>query len=146
MKHDKNQMDEFREFEVEPDKRQLLEHRVYEALDKGFWRISEKSPGSSHPGFCWHVDLNRRQAVLYKGTSQQPKRSEYLHAYAIIDPSEANGLNSTTYFQVNEPFTRTLNQIELLSHNRCRGKLGLEDVQRIEEALSELKGGQYVSE
>lgn len=146
MKHDKNQMDEFREFEIEPDKRQLLGHRVYEALDKGFWRISEKLLGSSHPGVCWHVDLNRRQAVLFKGTSQQPLKAKYLYAYAVIDPSELNGLVATTYFRINEPFVKTTNQIELLSHNRCRGKLGLEDVQRIETALSELKGGHDVSE
>ena len=129
----------------EPDKRRLLERSVFEAPDKSFWKIDEKEPGSSHPGVCWVVDVTQRETVLFKGTSQQPKKSRYLNSYAIIEPNASNGLNALTYLRVDDPFTRGIQRVELLLHNRCRGKLSDDDVKTVEEALNELKGGKHGS-
>lgn len=124
----------------EPDKRELLEHAVYEVSDKSGWKVPEKEPGSWHPGVCWHVDVDRGKAVLYKGTSQQPKRSQYLPGYAILEPSMQNGLGSRTYLSLTEPFLFRLRQIELMHHDRSLGKLTKDDAAKIERVLDELKG------
>ena len=123
----------------EPNKQELLEHSVYEIPDKQFWKIPEKEPGSWHPGACWNVILERSAVVLFKGTSQQPKKSRYLLSYAIVEPNDENGLDDPTYFRVDAPFVRRLRQIELLHHDRRRGKLTAVDVKTIEQALSELR-------
>lgn len=123
----------------EPDKQKLLEHCVYECPDKRFWRIPEKEPGSWHPGVCWDVDLESRAVALFKGTSRQPKKSRYLLSYAIIDPNEENGLDAPTYFRVDAPIIRRLRQVELLHHDRCKGRLTEVDVQTIDQALDEFR-------
>lgn len=123
----------------EPNKQELLENSIYEGPDKKFWKIPEKEPGSSHPGACWNVDLDRRAVVLFKGTSQEPKKSRYLPSYAIIDPNDGNGLDAPTYFRVDAPIVRRIRQVEVLHHDRRRGKLTEIDVQTIEQALRELR-------
>lgn len=124
---------------TEPSKQELLKHSVYECADKNFWKIPENVPGSWHPGACWDVDSERRAVVLFKGTSQEPKKSRYLLSYAIIDPNEENGLDAPTYFRVDEPVFRRIRQVELIHHDRWRGKLTAMDVQTIEQALCNLR-------
>lgn len=123
----------------EPNKKELFERAVYEVADLKLWKIPEKEPGSTHPGVCWRVDVDRRNAVLYKGTSQQPKKSHYLLAYAVIAPNADNGLDVLTYFKVDTPYGLRLRQVELLDHDRRRGRLSENDVQAIERALDELR-------
>ncbi|MEX1027511.1 MAG: hypothetical protein WD049_05825 [Candidatus Paceibacterota bacterium] len=123
----------------EPNKKDLFERAVYEVSDRKFWKFPEKEPGSTHPGVCWRVDSDRREAVLYKGTSQQPKKSRYLLAYAVVAPNGENGLDVLTYFKVNDPHVRRLRHVELLEHDRRRGRLSETDAQTIEEALNELR-------
>ena len=130
--------------EDEPDKVGMLLHSVYEAPDKNFWKIPEKEPDSSHPGVCWQVDLDSGQAVMFKGTSQQPKKAHYLPSYAVVVPNESNGLDRTTYFCVDDPYLRRPRQLELMHHDRRRGSLAPADVAEIESALSELKGANDV--
>ena len=127
------------------DKASMLLHSVYEAPDKRFWKIPEKEPNSSHPGVCWQVDLSRGQAVMFKGTSQQPKKARYLISYAVVDPNDSNGLDSTTYFRIDEPRLPRLRQLELMHHDRRRGSLTAGDIAEIESALCELKGAGHVS-
>ena len=124
----------------EPDKRNMFRGQIYRAPDKKFWRIPEKEPDSWHPGVCWEVAMDCGEAVLFKGSSQQPKRSRYLIGYAVIAPNETNGLDKTTYFHINEPRVHRLRQVELLHHDRKSGSLTDSDVEVIESALCELKG------
>jgi hypothetical protein len=129
----------------QPDKARMLLHSIYEASDKSFWKIPEKEPNSSHPGVCWNVDLKTGKAVMFKGTSQQPKKARYLISYAVVDPNESNGLDSTTYFRVDEPRLPRVRQLELMHHDRRRGSLATRDIAEIESALNELKGAGHVS-
>lgn len=137
--------DERTAVQEEPDKAALLQHSIYEALDKGFWKIPEKKQGSSHPGVCWHVDLRGGQAVMFKGTSQQPKKARYLISYAVIQPNESNGLDCTTYFRVDDPYLSRVRQLEVMHHDRLRGSLSNLDVAEIESVLCELKGASNAS-
>lgn len=142
---DEGDQHELTEVHDEPDKTQMLRHSIYEALDKGFWKIPEKEPGSSHPGACWEIDLNSSKAVMFKGTSKRPIKARYLMSYAIVEPSSANGLDWTTYFRVDEPHLKRTRQLELMHHDRRRGALAACDVAAIESALNELKGANHVS-
>ncbi|QDV11492.1 hypothetical protein CA51_13560 [Rosistilla oblonga] len=128
----------------QPDKARMLLHSIYEAPDKSFWKIPEKEPNSSHPGICWHVDQDTGKAVMFKGTSQQPKKARYLISYAVLAPNESNGLDATTYFRVDEPRLPRVRQLELMHHDRLRGSLAAHDVAEIELALNELKGASHV--
>jgi hypothetical protein len=123
-----------------PNKREMFEGTIYQASDKKFWRIPEKEPDGWHPGVCWEVDVDCGKAVLFKGSSQQPKKSRYLISYAVIAPNETNGLDRTTYFHINEPRVHRLRQVELLHHDRKCGSLTDSDVEVIKSALCELKG------
>jgi hypothetical protein len=121
------------------DKATLLRHGVFDAPEKGFLQISEKAPGSSRPGICWSADIVRQEAVMFKGTSQQPKRAKYLASYAIIEPSDQNGLALRTYFNVSEFVLVSTRKLELLNHNRRLGTLSQEDVATVTQALDELR-------
>lgn len=138
---DQNRPTEVRD---EPDKIQMFSHSIYEALDKGFWKIPEKEPGSSHPGVCWEIDVKSHKAVMFKGTSKRPIKARYLLSYAIVEPSLANGLDSITCFRVDERHLKRTRQLELMHHDRRRGSLADCDVAAIESALNELKGAKHV--
>lgn len=130
---------------AEVDKRDLLELCVLDVSDRKGWKIREKDAGSRHPGVCWQIDNHGFAAVLYKGSSQQPKRSKYLEAFAILEPNPENGLALRTYFDVSAPFLFRLRKVELLYHDALVGKLTDSDAALIATALADLQGTENVN-
>lgn len=117
----------------EPEKEELLLGSIFRLDDKKVWGFALES-GDWHPGACYEVDGNTRQANLSKGTSRHPGRRA--SAYVEVQPTRENGLEKITYFQLSVCRLR-MQRLELMIHDRKMGKLSTADLEAIRDGMRE---------